>query len=42
LHHDGRAIQRPQAPTVRLRPSIQERMQCVTETRWDTAVSNPT
>lgn len=44
LHHDRRAIQRPQAPTVktRLRPSIQERMQCATETRLDTAISNPT
>ena len=26
LHHDRRATQRPQAPTVRLRPSIQELM----------------
>jgi CspA family cold shock protein len=44
LHYDRRAIQRPQAPTVktRLRPSIRERMPCATETRLDTAISNPT
>ena len=43
LHHDPRAIQRPQAPTVktRLRPSIQEQMRCATETLLDTAISNP-
>ena len=35
--HDRRAIQRPQAPTVK----IQERMQCATEL-LDTAISNPT
>jgi cold shock protein len=38
LHHDRRAIHRPQAPTVK----IQERMQCATETLLDTAISNPT
>ena len=36
--HDRRAIQRPQAPTVK----IQERMRCATETLLDTAISNPT
>ena len=36
LHHDRRAIQRPQAPTVK----IQERMQCATEP-FDTAISDP-
>ena len=36
LHHNRRAIQRPQAPTVK----IQERMQCATEP-FDTAISDP-
>jgi CspA family cold shock protein len=38
LHHDRRAIHRPQAPTVK----IQERMQCTTEMLLDTAISSPT
>jgi CspA family cold shock protein len=44
LHHDRRAIQWPQAPTLktRLRPSIQERMQRANQTLLDTAISNPT
>jgi cold shock protein len=43
LHLDRRAIQRPQAPTVktRLRPSVQERTPCATETLLDAAISNP-